>query len=78
MKIQVDGHIPKNGYTEGAILCNGEHVYGCGTDKEFNEEIRLYHCRYKGYTEYKNKMKDKHTVSDIVPHEKHFKFDELI
>jgi hypothetical protein len=76
------GHVPTNGYSYGATLCNGQNVSGCGIpncpEELPDERIRLLHCRYKGYSEYTQKMKEVVTVSDATPRKKHFKFDDLL
>ena len=76
------GHVPTNGYSYGATLCNGQNVSGCGIlnypiDLP-DERIRLLHCRYKGYSEYTKKMTEVVTVSDATPRKKHFKFDDIL
>ena len=76
------GHVPKNSTFYGALLSDGRTVTGCGileAPKELNDEkIRLIHCRYKGYSEYKNKMNEVITVSDKTHKKKHWKFDEIL
>lgn len=76
------GHVPTNGYSYGATLCNGQNVFGCGIpncpEELPDERIRLLHCRYKGYSEYTRKMKEVVTVSDATPRKKHFKFDDIL
>lgn len=76
------GHVPKNSTFYGALLSNGQSVTGCGileAPKELEDEkIRLIHCRYKGYTEYKEKIKDVITISDKNHHKKNWKFNELL
>ena len=76
------GHIPKNSTYFGAVLFNGEAVLGCGL-KELpkdttDEKIRLLHCRYKGYTDYTNKMKKCITISDKEHKVKHWAFDDML
>ena len=76
------GHIPTNGYTYGATLCDGRVVTGCGIkdcpEELPDEHIRILHCRYKGYSEYKKKMQEVVTISDATPRKKHFKFDDIL
>jgi hypothetical protein len=76
------GHVPKNSTFYGALLSDGRTVTGCGiieAPKELNDEkIRLIHCRYKGYSEYKNKMNEVITVSDKNHHKKNWKFNKLL
>jgi hypothetical protein len=76
------GHVPKNSTFLGALLFNGENVQGCGTNKiptdTKDEKIRLIHCRYKGYSEYLNKMKVCKTISDEKHKEKHWNFDYIL
>jgi hypothetical protein len=76
------GHVPKNSTFLGALLFNGENVQGCGTNKiptdTKDEKIRLIHCRYKGYSEYLNKMKVCKTISDEKHKEKHWNFDFIL
>lgn len=55
------GHVPVHSLCNGARLFNGEIIKRCSCQKAFDEGIepaRLIHCRYKGYTWYKNKNKD--------------------
>lgn len=76
------GHVPKNSTFYGALLSNGQTVNGCGildAPKELEDEkIRLIHCRYKGYTEYKEKNKNVITISDKNHHKKNWEFNELL
>ena len=76
------GHVPTNGYSYGATMCNGQNVSGCGIlncpDELPDERIRLLHCRYKGYSEYTRKMKEVVKVSDATLRKKHFKFDDIL
>ena len=76
------GHVPKNSTFLGSLLYNGENVQGCGTNKiptdTTDEKIRLIHCRYKGYTEYLNKMKVCKTISDETHKDKHWNFDLIL
>lgn len=76
------GHVPKNSTYLGGVLFNGDAVIGCGvkeipTDTS-DEKIRLFHCRYKGYSEYTNKMKICKTISDENHKEKHWQFDYIL
>ena len=55
------GHVPVHSLCNGARLFNGEIIKRCSCQKAIDEGIepaRLIHCRYKGYTWYKNKNKD--------------------
>ena len=76
------GHVPKNSTYFGAVLFNGDAVLGCGiqnipTDTS-DEKIRLIHCRYKGYHEFKDKMKNIVTVSDETHNKKNWVFNTLL
>ena len=76
------GHIPKNSTYLGGVLFDGSAVQGCGVSRIpidcSDEKIRLLHCRYKGYTEYLSKIKDKVTISAKTPRKVHWLFDELL
>jgi hypothetical protein len=78
------GHVPKNSVFYGALLCDGQNVTGCGINntKETlpDERIRLLHCRYKGYSDWKKKYGDKKavTVSDSNERVKQFPFMEML
>ena len=77
------GHIPIHYGNNKAFLFNGKQVYGCSCQPDISrnnedERIRLLHCRYKGYSEYKKKMQEVVTVSDATPRKKHFKFDDIL
>lgn len=57
------GHVPKHSISIGARFFNGDIINGCACNRirPGNCEIepaRLIHCRYKGYSWYKNKNAD--------------------
>jgi len=76
------GHVPKNSVFYGAMLCDNRIILGVGIPdcpyKLNDERMRILHCRYKGYSDYINKMKEEVTVSDSIPRKKHWKFDEIL
>lgn len=76
------GHVPKNSTYLGGVLFNGDAVIGCGV-KEIptdttDEKIRLIHCRYKGYSEYTDKIKKIVTISDEKHNKKNWIFNTLL
>lgn len=76
------GHVPKNSTYLGAVLFNGNAVLGCGANEIPNdisdEKIRLIHCRYKGYSEYTDKIKKIVTISDENHKNKNWVFNTLL
>ena len=76
------GHVPKNSTYLGAVLFNGKAVLGCGVNEIPNdtteEKIRLIHCRYKGYSEYTDKIKKIVTISDENHKNKNWVFNTLL
>lgn len=76
------GHVPKNSTYLGAVLFNGNAVLGCGVNEIPNdtsdEKIRLIHCRYKGYNEYKDKIQMIVTISDENHKNKNWIFNTLL
>lgn len=76
------GHVPANGFTVGATMCDGRLVTGCGIgdcpDAPGDERVRVLHCRYKGYSEYKEKMGRCLTVSDGEHRAKRWAFDGML
>lgn len=81
------GHVPKHDMTKGARLFNGELIKKCSCrsfTSTADEPARLMHCRYKGYTWYKNKMNDIHAnqlcldnTSGLI-YTRNYKFDEIL
>jgi hypothetical protein len=76
------GHVPLHEKADSAYLFNG-----CRVTRNFlatipsdmeNEKIRLLHCRYKGYSDYKQKMQEVVKISGSTPREKHFLFDDIL
>lgn len=82
------GHVPKHTCFLGAVMCDGRAVRGCGIPdcpKNLDDErIRLLHCRYKGYSEWKAKYmntdeeKNCRTVCDSSIRKKDFEFNNLL
>ena len=79
------GHVPVHPLCNGAKLANGELVTRCSCRKIPEEEpARLIHCRYKGYTWYKNKYLDKNSENfcygncSAKPYLKRYKFSEIL
>ena len=76
------GHVPKHSCFVGAITSDGNAVTGCGIpdcpDRLVDERIRLIHCRYKGPSDYAEKMSTAMTVSDSVQKKKKWQFDEIL
>lgn len=79
---QAGGHVPKHTCYYGAVMCDGRAVLGCGIpncpDHLDDERIRLLHCRYKGLSDYAEKMSTAMTVSDSVQRKKKWQFDEIL
>lgn len=76
------GHVPKNSVFIGALLCDGRNIQGCGIpncpDELDDERMRIIHCRYKGPTDYAEKMSTAMTVSDSVARKKRWQFDTIL
>lgn len=79
------GHVPKHTSFYGAVMCDGRAVLGCGIpncpEHLEDEQIRLIHCRYKGYSDWMSKYHGETpftTVSDSTERGRKFKFDELL
>ena len=76
------GHVPKLEGATGARLCDGRLIIGVGIpDCKYaldDEKLRIFHCRYKGYSVYTRKMQEEVTVSNNIPRKKHWKFDDLL
>ena len=81
------GHVPKHDMAKGARLFNGELIKKCSCrlfTPTADEPARLMHCRYKGYTWYKNKMNDIHAnqlcldnTSGLI-YTRNYKFDDIL
>jgi len=66
-------HIPVTAGMDGAIMCDGswtikQYVPG----KIEDEQIRLIHCPYKGYSEYMEKQSCHFSVSHSELHQRHY------
>jgi len=76
------GHVPKNSVFMGALLCDGRNIQGVGIpDCPYaldDERMRIIHCRYKGPSDYAEKMSTAMTVSDSVQRKKKWQFDEIL
>jgi hypothetical protein len=76
------GHVPKNSVFLGSLLPDGRNIQGVGIPncpyKLYDERMRILHCRYKGPTDYADKMATECTVSDSVQRKKKWKFDEIL
>ena len=78
------GHVPKHGCADGATLCDGSKVRGCGIigcpGNLDDERIRLIHCRYTGPKDWERRYggDGETTVSDSSPRKKQFPFMELL
>lgn len=79
------GHVPVHPLCNGARLANGELVTKCSCRKTPEEEpARLIHCRYKGYTWYKNKYLNQSSENfcygncSAKPYLKKYKFSEIL
>lgn len=75
------GHVPKHTCFYGAVMCDGSACLGCGVPEGTvlaDERIRLLHCRYKGYSDWKAKSADNRTVCDSSPSPVRFMFDSLL
>jgi hypothetical protein len=81
------GHVPVHSLCNGARLFNGEIVTKCSCKKipdTIDEPARLIHCRYKGYTWYKNKYMDPDSPTFCYgncspkPYIKHYKFTKIL
>lgn len=76
------GHVPKNSVFMGALLCDGRNIQGVGIpDCPYaldDERMRIIHCRYKGPSDYAEKMSTAMTVSDSVQKKKKWRFDEIL
>jgi hypothetical protein len=78
------GHVPIHEKTNGAIAFNGSLIIKNSFDTlpidTTDEKIRLIHCRYKGYTDYKTKYIDNTVVKigDKNHPPKKFLFNSLL
>ena len=76
------GHVPKNSVFKGALLCDGRNIQGVGIPNcpyALNDErMRIIHCRYKGPSDYADKMSTAMTVSDSVQRKKKWQFDGIL
>ena len=76
------GHIPKNSVFMGALLCNGRNLKGVGIPNcplhLEDERMRILHCRYKGPSDYAEKMATAMTVSNSVQKKKSWEFDKIL
>lgn len=75
------GHVPKHSCFLGAVMCDGSAVLGCGIQEGQvleDERIRLFHCRYRGYSEWTKKSGECRTVCDSYPREKNFEFSRML
>ena len=75
------GHVPKHTCFYGAAMCDGSACLGCGipAERELDDErIRLLHCRYRGYSDWKRKSGECMTVCDSSPRPKASRFDALL
>lgn len=81
------GHIPKHSKANFANLFNGDPITDTYVTKFTtidDENVRLLHCRYKGYSDwifkYMNSDKEKNckTVCDKQIREKRFKFNHIL
>lgn len=75
------GHVPKHTCFYGAVMCDGSACLGCGVPEGTvltDERIRLLHCRYKGYSDWKKKYAECKTVCDSSPRPKLFRFNEML
>ena len=76
------GHVPKNSVFMGALLSNGRNIQGVGIPKcpasLDDERMRILHCRYKGPSDYAEKMSTAMTVSDSVQRKKKWPFDDIL
>lgn len=78
------GHIPVHEKCKYANAFDGRPLLGVGFS-EFpkdttDERVRLIHCRFKGYSEYKEKYIKNNTmrISDSIPRSKNFLFNILL
>ena len=81
------GHVPKHSKASGAHLYNGKIVTATAVDctpvSGTGEYVRLLHCRYKGYSDWKSKYfnddpsKNCMTVCDSTTRQKRFRFNQL-
>lgn len=69
------GHVPKSKCCLYAQTCDGRSVTGCGVAEGMlpieDERLRIFHCRYKGPSDWKKKTGST-TVSDAIPHARLF------
>ena len=76
------GHVPKNSVFMGALLCDGRNIQGVGIPNcpyaLDDERMRIIHCRYKGPSDYADKMSTAMTVSDSVARKKQWQFDSIL
>jgi hypothetical protein len=81
------GHVPKHNMSNGARLFNGEIITTCSCSHiptDDNEPARLLHCRFKGYSSYKQKnqdIKDNNLCLDNTSgliYTRNYKFDDIL
>ena len=81
------GHVPSHSLANGARLYNGELVNRCSCRKipeEESEPARIIHCRFKGYTWYKNKYMNPESKNycygncSAKPYIKRYKFNDIL
>lgn len=81
------GHVPVHKLANGARLYNGELVRCCSckyNPTEQDEPSRIIHCRFKGYTWYKNKYMNPNSKNycygncSAKPYIKRYKFNEIL
>ena len=81
------GHVPVHSLCNGARLFNGELIRNCSCRNiqiEQDEPARLIHCRYKGYTWYKNKYMNPESKNycygncSSKPYIKKYKFNDIL
>ena len=81
------GHVPVHSLANGAKLFNGELITRCSCKQiptQDNEPARLIHCRFKGYTWYKNKYLDVASPSFCYgncsekPYIKRYNFNQIL
>lgn len=66
-------HVPLSTNINGAILCDGNiTTKQFVSDKINDEKLRLIHCPYKGYSEYKAKQENHLTVSHKKQKQRHY------
>lgn len=78
------GHIPLHEKAPFAYGFDGRHLVENAFEKmpedTTDEKIRLIHCRYKGYSDYRNKyiLNDGIKISDKEPRKKQFVFNMIL